>query len=436
MVKSSIVEKADHPNLSLNLNIRGMKPSATVASNENSDKLIAQGRKIYKLGLGQSPFPVPECVVQALRDNAHQKDYLPVKGLTPLRETLAKRYKDKFGVPYTKEDVLVGPGSKELMFLLQLTFYGDIIIPTPSWVSYAPQARIIGRQIQFLATSYASGWKITAKKLETLCEFDPTRPRVVILNYPSNPTGGTYSPKELKSIAEVARRYKVLILSDEIYGRIHHDAKHKSIIPYYPEGSIYSGGLSKWCGAGGWRLGFFIFPPGLRHLTDAMASVASETYTSTSAPIQHAAISAFNPNDELTEYLTDVRRILKKLGRDISRRLRRAGARLEDPKGGFYLFPSFRKYRPALAKKGIKTSEELCSAILKKTGVAVLPGVEFGRTPKELTMRLAYVNFDGAHALAAARKAKKRLLTTKDLAGPCRETYEAIERLAGFFESL
>lgn len=425
------------PNVSLNLNIRGMKPSATVAINEYSDNLRKQGKRIYKLGLGQSPFPIPECVVQELRDNAHQKDYLPVKGLIPLRENLAKHYGKKFGTPYTKEDILVGPGSKELMFILQLAFYGDIIIPTPSWVSYAPQARIIGRQIQFLATTYASGWKITAKQLETLCAFNPTRPRIVILNYPSNPTGATYTLRELKTIAVVARRYQVLLLSDEIYGRLHHDAKHKSIVPYYPEGTIYSGGLSKWCGAGGWRFGFFIFPPGIRHLTDAMATIASETFTSTSAPIQYAAISAFNPNKELTDYQINIRRVLKKLGKDIAVRLRKAGARVYNPQGGFYLFPDFQKYRHQLAKLDIKSSVELCAAILEKTGVAVLPGVEFGRTYKELTMRIAYVNFDGAKALDDVRVIpKKRALRTQDLANSCAETYAAIERLAGFFESL
>jgi aspartate aminotransferase len=425
------------PNLSLNLNIRGMNPSATVAINEHSDELLAQGKKIFKLGLGQSPFPVPDCVVKELKKNAHQKDYLPVKGLIPLRETLAQRYSEKFGTEVTKDDILVGPGSKELMFILQLAFYGDIIIPTPSWVSYAPQARIIGRQIQFLGTSQKNNWKMTAKQLETLCEFDPTRPRIIILNYPSNPTGATFTPKELKAIADVARRYKVLILSDEIYGRIHHDGKHQSILPYYPEGTIYSGGLSKWCGAGGWRLGFFIFPSCMRHLTDAMATVASETFTSTSAPIQHAAIAAFKPNDELSRYIADVRRVLKTLGKDIALRLRKAGAKVNNPEGGFYLFPDFGKYRRALARKGIKSSAQLCSAILDETGVAVLPGSEFGRPANELTMRLAYVNFDGAKALKKASNIPKgRAIKSKDLSRSCADTYEAIERLSGFFENL
>src|SRR5690606_14763661 len=136
----------------LNLNVRGMTPSATVAINELSNDLIAQGEEIFKLGLGQSPFPVPEPVVQALRDHAHEKDYLPVKGLRALRHEVAAYHGRLHGIAGDADDVIIGPGSKELMFLLQLVYYGDIVIPTPAWVSYAPQADIIGRKVRWLHT--------------------------------------------------------------------------------------------------------------------------------------------------------------------------------------------------------------------------------------------------------------------------------------------
>ncbi len=102
----------------LNLNVRGMKPSATVALNEHSDRLLAEGRKIFKLGLGQSPFPVPRPVVEELKTNAHQKQYLPVKGLRELRDSVAEYHRKAEGIACAGDDVLVGPGSKELMFLL------------------------------------------------------------------------------------------------------------------------------------------------------------------------------------------------------------------------------------------------------------------------------------------------------------------------------
>src|SRR5690606_12101120 len=108
----------------------------------------------------------------------------------------------------------------------------------------------------------------------------------------SNPHGYTYCNEELKAIAAVAREYRMLVLADEIYGEVHFLGKHTSIAQYYPEGTIVSSGLSKWCGAGGWRLGTFAFPAQLQWLKNAMATAASETYTSTSAPIQYAAVKA------------------------------------------------------------------------------------------------------------------------------------------------
>ena len=106
----------------LNLNVRGMKPSATVAINERSNALIAEGRQVYKMGLGQSPFPVAAPVVEALREHAPEKDYLPVKGLKALRDAVAAYHHRSHGVECSGDDVLIGPGSKELMFLLQLVY--------------------------------------------------------------------------------------------------------------------------------------------------------------------------------------------------------------------------------------------------------------------------------------------------------------------------
>ncbi|MEJ2049230.1 MAG: pyridoxal phosphate-dependent aminotransferase, partial [Calditrichota bacterium] len=326
------------PEIFLNLNVRGLPQSATLAINEKCQKLEESGRHIYKLGLGQSPFPVPEPVVQALRANAHRKQYLPVKGLPELRSSVANYYHRTQGIECSGEDVLIGPGSKELMFLIQLVYYGDLVIPTPSWVSYAPQANIIGRHVRWLPTDADNDWRLTADELEMLCQKDLGRPRIVILNYPANPTGRTYSEDELKSIAKVARNNRVVLLSDEIYGELHHDGQHISIARFYPEGTIVSGGLSKWCGAGGWRLGTFVFPKSLHWLMDAMAVVASETYTSTSAPIQYAAVRAFHGGIRIERYLWNSRRILKALGDYIAENLKVSDIKVSCPQGAFYLF--------------------------------------------------------------------------------------------------
>ena len=385
----------------LNLNVRGMAPSATVAINELSDRLKAEGRQVYKLGLGQSPYPVPRPVVEELQANAHQKDYLAVKGLPRLREAVAEYLRRTQGIAGSADDVLIGPGSKELMFLLQLVYYGDLVIPTPSWVSYAPQAKMIGRQVRWVPTSRADRWRLTPERFAEVCAEDPGRPRILILNYPSNPTGGTYTSAELKEIAAVARENRVVLLSDEIYGELHFQGRHVSIARYYPEGTIVSGGLSKWAGAGGWRLGTFHFPRSLRWLLDAMAAAASETYTSTSAPIQHAAVRAYEGGAEIERYLTASRRILKALARHSTARLEKAGIDLPQAQGGFYLLPDFTPLRERFAERGIATSARLCERALEDTGAAFLPGSSFGRPDEELTARLALVDFDGARALEA-----------------------------------
>ncbi len=397
----SKIRKSNHF-VNLNLNVRGLNQSATLVINERSNQLIQQGKTVYKLGLGQSPFPVPKLVQEALRRNAHQKDYLPVKGLMKLREAIAAFNLRHEGTPCSPEDIMIGPGSKELIFILQLVYYGELIIPTPSWVSYSPQARIAGRHVNWVPTTEVNNWRLSPEKLDLICRSDPDRPRVVILNYPSNPTGSTYPEDRLEELAEVARKYNLILISDEIYGLLDHEGKHVSISRYYPEGTIISSGLSKWAGAGGWRLGTFTFPENLRWLQNAMAIVASETYTSTSAPIQYAAVTAFEEHTEIDDYLIHSRKILKALGNYMADRLRKINITLPAPKGGFYLFPNFNFYREKLASKGILTSFELCEKVLQDTGVAFLPGMDFGRQPEELTCRIAYVDFDGETVLEKA----------------------------------
>jgi aspartate aminotransferase len=419
--------------IALNLNIRGMSPSATLAIQQRCRELIAEGRHVFRLGLGQSPFPVPRVVVRELQANAHQKDYLPVAGLPELREAVASYHRRAQGMACDRRDVLIGPGSKELMFLLQLTYYGEIVIPTPSWVSYAPQAKIIGRQIQWLPTPRANGWHLRPERLEQICHRDPERPRIVILNYPSNPTGSTYTQDELKELARIARHHRVVLLSDEIYGEIHHQGQHISIARFYPEGTIVSSGLSKWCGAGGWRLGTFTFPRSMSWLRDAMAVVASETYTSTSAPIQYAAVRAFRGGTQIERYLWNSRRILHALGRWCADKLEATGAIINKPAGAFYLFPDFERFRDRLAARGISSSPALCARLLQETGVAILPGTEFGRDPEELTVRIAYVDFDGARALAALEVLGAEAPVTEDfLRAHCAAVLEAHERLVAW----
>jgi aspartate aminotransferase len=387
--------------VSLNLNVRGLGHSATLAIKARCRALRAEGRPVVDFGLGQSPFPVPRPVVEALRRSAAEKDYLPVEGLPALREAVAGFHQRNDRVDIRPEDVLVGPGSKELMFLLQLVYYGEIILRSPCWVSYLPQAQIIGRRISLIPTRFEDNWKITPSLLRDSLRGagDDHRPRLLILNYPSNPTGHTYSADELEALTEVAREFDLIVLSDEIYGQTHFTNGHVSIARFYPERTIISSGLSKWCGAGGWRLGTFSFPPELDWLRQAMAAVASESYTSVSAPIQFAAVEAFSANPEIDRYLFHVRRILAAVAERSVAILRPSGLRVHAPTGAFYLFLDFTPLAAHLATRGIRTSADLCERLLTDTGVAILPGAHFGRPTEELTARLSYVDFDGGQAL-------------------------------------
>jgi aspartate aminotransferase len=420
------------PDVHLNLNVRGLGLSATLEINERSAALIAAGRKISRLGLGQSPFPVPEIMQRRLAQNTHQKDYLPVQGLPALRQAICGYLKRTQDLDFDPEDILIGPGTKELMFLVQMAYYGDLVIPTPSWVSYAPQARILGRRVSWLPTEPETGLGVTADALNAVCAEDPTRPRLLILNSPGNPTGTAYSVENLEDIARVAGARRLLLLSDEIYGGVQFDGKHRSAARYYRGGTIISDGISKWAGAGGWRLGFFAFPKSLAWLRKAMAVAASETYTSVSAPIQHAAIAAFEGGPEMELYLKRSRAVLEALAAFVSQRLTEVGAVVNPIKGGFYAFPNFNPLAPRLAARGVTTSQELCSRLLDEAGVATLPGSVFGRPDGELSLRLAFVDFNGAAALDALAAGED--LDAEFLKRHCGRVIEGIEAMAGWIE--
>ncbi|HEY7698696.1 MAG TPA: aminotransferase class I/II-fold pyridoxal phosphate-dependent enzyme, partial [Vicinamibacteria bacterium] len=150
----------DGPSVHLNSNVQGRSGSPALRVNELTRDLLRQGREVFKLGFGESPFPVPEPVVAALRENAHQKNYLPVRGIEALRDEVAEYHRRRHGVDRSGAQVLIGPGSKELMFLLQLVYDGDLLLPLPAWVSYAPQAEILGRPVYRIPTRRENNWKL------------------------------------------------------------------------------------------------------------------------------------------------------------------------------------------------------------------------------------------------------------------------------------
>ena len=244
--------------------VKSLKPSSTLAINETSRKLEEQGKKIFKFGFGQSPFKVPVDVVEELKSNAHQNQYLPMQGLSKLRDAVAKYTSSKKNLNYKSENVIIGPGSKELMFLLHIIFEGEIILPAPSWVSYAPQAMLGRNKIQIIQTKRENNWFPTAMEIEETILKDKNKNYLLFLNSPNNPSGQICD--NLNEIANIAKKYNLIILSDEIYSELSFKDNYQSISSFCPEKTIISTGLSKWCGAGGWRLGYFIIPDELNDI--------------------------------------------------------------------------------------------------------------------------------------------------------------------------
>jgi len=375
--------------------ISQLKPSATLAINEESNRLKKSGKKIYKFGFGQSPFPVPESVISALKANANKHTYLPMQGLEELRSAIAENL-NKINNNFNKEDIVIGPGTKELMFLTQIAFKGEVLLPAPSWVSYQPQAFIAKNKVHWIQTTSNSNWFPNAESLEKKIKNTKEKNLLLFLNSPNNPAGTVC--KNLQEIAEIAKKYKLTILSDEIYSRLTFDDQYKSISNYYPEGTIVSSGLSKWCGAGGWRLGFFAIPNQLKEFKESLKILCSESFTSVSAPIQYAAIEAYRSDH--AHYLSAVKKILSFTGKYVYENLKSNVINITEPEGGFYLFPEFTNAK-------FSSSSEMCKDILKKTGVALLPGSDFGLDGKKMLARLSYTDFDGANFLKNTSGSKK-----------------------------
>ena len=400
-----------------------LKESSTLVINERSKKLISKGQKVYQFGFGQSPFPVPEKVVEALKKNAHRKEYLPVQGLPKLRENISKYLSKRTGNNYPKENILITPGSKEAMLLIHIAFNGEIIIPAPGWVSYEPQAEIGSNKVHWLETSRENNWFPTAKQLEKKIKSIKNKNLIFILNSPNNPSGTIC--KNLKELADVAKKYNLIILSDEIYTDLTFCNNYESISQYYPDKTFISGGLSKWCGAGGWRVGFFAVPDQLSDLLENIKTLASESYSTVNSPAQFAAVEAYE--GDFTEYKNKTISILRSVGNYVYKNLKSNKVLINYPQGAFYLMPEF-------PNKKFKSSTELCKKILDETGVAMLPASDFGFGPKKMLTRLCYIDFDGTEFLKANINGK--LLDDKIIEKYAPNVVEGVKKLSNWAKNL
>ena len=381
-------------------NLKQIPHSQTLWINEICDDLLAQGRDVIKFGFGESPFSPPEWMTQELINQANDTRYLPVQGLKSLQEACKKFHHYFQGLDLSEHETFIAPGSKLLLYACQAAFReASILIPAPAWVSYYPQAELCGHESVIIHCNAKERWRVTPEKLELACLKAKHR-KILILNYPGNPDGLSYTQDELDSLATVAKKHNVLIMADEIYNLLNHRNQSPSILNSYPEGCIMTSGLSKCCGAGGWRLGIAFIPKALgSDFIQTLKGIASETYSCTSSPIQHAAIAAYQHPEKLASYFKSQQKILGHIGSYIAERLNQCHIQTHTPEGGFYVYPDFEAHRETLKKKNIFNAETLCQVLLKETGVALLPGSAFNQDPSVLSCRLAYVDFDGDNCL-------------------------------------
>ncbi len=356
------------------------------------------GEAVYHLGFGESRFPTHPKLLRALAENANCRSYMPAAGIPELRRAVADFHSRQLGQKVDAEQVIVGPGSKALLFAFQMATAGATILPTPSWVSYGPQARLIGRPVLSIPSSTQDGHSLHPDKLRELLCQSPHDHHLLILNSPNNPTGAMLEPALLEEIAAICRRQNILVLSDEIYALTAYGRDHVSINSFYPEGTVVLGGMSKHLSLGGWRLGTAIVPSGEtgRRLLQAVAKIGSELWSSPSAPIQVAAITAYGNDPELAAYIDRCTRLHAARTRYLWRGLSELDVQCAEPMGGFYLYPNFDHWRGPLAGKGVHTSNDLARYLLDTCKIATLPATDFGAPEQELSLRLStsYVDLE------------------------------------------
>lgn len=386
--------------LSINPQVLSVKESATLAINQRVKTLRREGAEVYHFGFGQSPFPVPNPIVEALQKHADKKDYLPTRGLPELCEAVSDFYREHFQYDFSPENVCIGPGSKELIFQTVYLLEGPLLIPSPSWVSYGPQAAIRGKRIVTIPTQRELGYRIQAEELDRICHANGEVQKILIFNNPNNPSGGYHSKSEIQDLAAICEAYQVIVISDEIYSMINFSGHpHASLAHYYPQGTIVTGGLSKVFSAGGYRLGVMMIPDSMNHVMQALKSLISETFSAVSTPVQYAALEAYRNFDGIQGEVERCTEIHQFAGEYLHERFVQMGLNCPKPDGAFYLFPDFERFRDKLKTRGILTGFQLMETLLEKFHVAMLPASDFYMSARHLGARVASVDYDGERVL-------------------------------------
>jgi len=350
----------------------------------------------YGFAFGQSPFPVPKKIQDALIKNAHKGAYAAVQGIPELREVISKYNKHYFALDVDPGRIYVGPGTKELIFNLLEILHGTVILPTPAWLGYLPQIRLLKKNYHMLPTG--TNRKISPSDLKNLSLRLHDRQKILILNNPHNPTGLLYDRLELEEIADVCREQSIIVISDEIYAQTTYDfSKFVSMSKIYPEGTFVTNGLSKSHAAGGYRLGYVIFPQNATDIKKQFKKILATEYTAVSTPIQYAAIAGFEISNEIEEYFETTRNIHKIMGEYTYNALTSIeGVKATKPDATFYLLADFNSFATDLQASKITTSQKLSEALIAHPyHTAIVGGDSLVLERTDYSARIAYVDYNG-----------------------------------------
>ena len=357
-----------------------IKPSVTLAIAAKAGKLRAEGVDIVNFSAGEPDFDTPERIkaaaVEALRKGMTK--YTDVKGIEPLREAIAEKYRREHGLAYRKEDVLVSCGAKHSVYnvLQAVVNPGDeVVIPSPYWVSYSDMALLAGGAPKLIPTGEASGFRMTPPELEAALT---ARTRVVILNSPCNPTGASYDRDELLALAGVLEKHDCLILADDIYEKIVYDGFQfhnlVALCPALRDRTILINGVSKSYAMTGWRIGYALGPA---DVIAAASKIQSQSTSNAASIAQAAALEALRgPQDEVPVMVREFarrREVIVKQMNEIR------GIRCLKPQGAFYVFPNVSGlFGKTAAGKQLQTPCDVADYLLEEAKVAAVPGEDFG----------------------------------------------------------
>lgn len=373
-----------------------MHMSATLAANEAMEDRRRRGERVVPMAFGEVGLPIHPLLREELSAAARYTDYGPVAGTARLRTAVAG-YWERRGLSTDPGVVVVAPGSKPLLYALRLAIGGDVILPRPSWVSYAAQADMLGGLSWSVPTLPGEGGvpdpEATARAVG-VARSAGREIRQVVVTLPDNPTGSTAAPETVRALSRVARDLDLMIVSDEIYRDLLHsdDTPYASPAQFAPERTVVTTGLSKNLALGGWRVGAARFPDSPRghRLRSHVLGIASETWSTPPQPMQYAAVPAFDEDPHLAAYIELATRLHGRVASAVATRWQAWGSQPFAPTAAFYVYPDLGAHRSRLARTwGVTTSAELAALLLERYGIGVLPGEVFGECGSKMRLRLA-----------------------------------------------